>query len=368
MINKIRVYYFALIFVLISLGSYPSFASVEFVYSGEQDNKSFDRLILDLKDHTKDIKNLKFSVLSSNNCDKLIFALLCQLPSKPGLEHLDLSQVSLSNDLIKKLSDYLAGSKLKTLNLIASELTDSSASLLAEGLKKNKSLQELNLGGNLISVAGALSLSESIKENNHLVSLKLGGNPIGNIGLQALCKALEENKSLVFLDLTYSNVSVLEPITDLLKVNNSLQHLNLNYNLIDKKSWQPFTTVLESNSSLVQLELEGCRLPESGLVDLFSGLVKNSTLMSLNLSNNQIASVSSVIEYFKASKNLKSLYLRFNKIKNSDEIIMLATLVAADSTFEVLDLRWNPPVEEELRLELKEKLGKLSQILYFPNR
>ncbi|RUP49916.1 hypothetical protein BC936DRAFT_140982 [Jimgerdemannia flammicorona] len=110
------------------------------------------------------------------------------------------------------------------LSSVDNGIGENGASTLAEALKMNTSLQNLNLAvhilcthvgdlhgrnhyeqssskGNTISEKGARALAEALKMNTSLQTLNLSTNAIGGNGASALAEALKINTSLQDLDL-----------------------------------------------------------------------------------------------------------------------------------------------------------------------
>ncbi|RUS26956.1 hypothetical protein BC938DRAFT_483892 [Jimgerdemannia flammicorona] len=70
------------------------------------------------------------------------------------------------------------------------------ASILAEVLKMNTSLQKLNLKDNDVGEKGASALAEALKMNENIETLDLEDNSIGAKGASTLAEALKMNTIL----------------------------------------------------------------------------------------------------------------------------------------------------------------------------
>ena len=123
-----------------------------------------------------------------------LFAALASNPNS-ALEHLYLGSSGLTSLSAKAAGEYLSTgkSKLRSLFMSMSRLGDSGATYLAEGLKKQDSIQRLGLSSALIGDAGAIALTDALKGKESLMVLDLGwrrgtlelgeeGNVISNVG------------------------------------------------------------------------------------------------------------------------------------------------------------------------------------------
>mmetsp|Transcript_9336 Transcript_9336/g.17893 ORF Transcript_9336/g.17893 Transcript_9336/m.17893 type:complete len:631 (+) Transcript_9336:70-1962(+) len=88
---------------------------------------------------------------------------------------------------------------LTELYLHNNGIDDEQASVIADVLRKNRTLKKLWMFHNNIGDAGAINLAKMIRENQSLRTMHLRGNAIGDSGAVEIAAALEENKTLEVL-------------------------------------------------------------------------------------------------------------------------------------------------------------------------
>ena len=153
-----------------------------------------------------DISHINIAELSNSNLSQINF-----LP----LEKLNLSYNNISITGIKILSNLLINSKLKKLNLSKNYLGDEGCSILAEGIKFNKSLISINLSRNYIIYQGIVDLALSMKSNDNceynssIKKINLSRNSINNSGLKEFCEILKNEPENRFtkINLQYNYIT-----------------------------------------------------------------------------------------------------------------------------------------------------------------
>ena len=108
-----------------------------------------------------------------------------------------------------------------------------------------------------IGDAGAQAIGEALKVNQTLQTLNLWNNQIGAAGAQAIGEALKVNQTLQTLCLSDNEIGYAgaAAIGDALKVNTTLQTLNLRYNQIGAAGAQAIGDALKVNQTLQTLVL-----------------------------------------------------------------------------------------------------------------
>ena len=141
------------------------------------------------------------------------------------------------------------------------------------------SLKVLDLYRNIITHKGIESM---IKSSTNLTHISAAFNPIGDDGIH-----LFSLKHLIQLNI--SNINMTEVgacVLDEFSVNNSLQSLEISYNIIEDKG---LTGILNNlPSTLVRLIVAGCNLTYHGAVSIGKMLRVNETLKHLEISTNSI--------------------------------------------------------------------------------
>ena len=174
-------------------------------------------------------------------------------------------------------------------------------------LFKNTTLRFLDLSGNGIGDFGALPILEYLKENNTLTTLILGFNDLSNGIGQNVKEMLLFNSTLTSLGLPGNNIRYEggADIADALRSNTTLAHLDLSNNCIgpdddtdddtddedeERKHAKAFPQMLKINTTLNTLNLGGNNLPSDFGGNVAEALEINSTLRTLNLEGNELGS------------------------------------------------------------------------------
>ena len=130
------------------------------------------------------------------------------------------------------------------------------------------------------------NITESLKLNNTISHLNLSTNNIGcnYESIQCLCEALKINSSISNLNLADNHIgdSSITCLCEMIKINKSLTKLNLRYNCINSNyHLLEITQALKNNNSIMELNLFGNSIDES----LGSIAIKHFTdLFSINTS------------------------------------------------------------------------------------
>lgn len=232
-----------------------------------------------------------------------------------------------------------------------------------------RTLAVLDLSGSNASNSEAIALAEALKVNNKLTSLILENNNIGASGVEALFKALEINSTLRSLDLRHNHiwknqVKVLEALGKALKKNQALNTLYLGDNYInnsddgmndpenldfndpkDLAAFSALTEGLKVNSGLSHLDLKGNWIGDLRAIDLAEALKGNNHITILNLGENKIGDIGAkaLFEALKVNRTLQSLDMSCNKIgyNGPAALISLAEALTRNRKLTRLDLTEN---------------------------
>ncbi|KAI6655121.1 Ubiquitinconjugating enzyme subfamily protein [Oopsacas minuta] len=199
-----------------------------------------------------------------------------------NLKELYLSSCGLDASSSTAIAEYLTSDPtLETLDLSFNILGRHGARILCDGLKHNTHLKVLRLDHNDFHAAGAKFFAEIIKSPTcNIRDLSFFCNYFDVPGIVEIAAALKVNKSLQVLDLGMNRVRKRGAglLCEALQENSTLKTLKLKFNLIpDEFSIKVVKTVLESkNSQLTQLFLAGNALEYETLV-IIVGLIRDST-------------------------------------------------------------------------------------------
>ena len=281
--------------------------------------------------------------------DTGVWALKTALKVNHTLQSLNLKHNQISNYGTEALGTALQiNQSLQSLNLKDNLISNTGAQTIATALKINKTLQSLNLGNVHISDTGALAWGGSRKDNQSLYS---HFDKIGNVGAQALGAALKVNQSLQKLNLSFNKIGDTGALAlgAALEINQSIQKLNLSFNKIGDTGVQALGAALKVNQSLQSLNLEHNKIGDTGALALGAALEVNQSLQSLNLSLNKIGDTGAlaIATALKVNQTLQSLNFGHNQIGNTGAQALGAAL-QANQTLQSLNF-YSPNVGDAMR-------------------
>lgn len=213
------------------------------------------------------------------------------------LVDLTLEQVGISNEACSLLAQSLTqNSTLQRLSIAYNGLRDTSAASLLTSLKHNNGLTELNIAGNMLSEESSQALADLLTDSSSLstlTNLNLAQNIfIGTEGASIIASALAIDTKITHLNLSEMKLSsvVSALLADSLASNSTLLRLNLtkNSSLGDDGAIH-MANLLRVNKTLQHLNLSGTRIGQKGADALARVLMdENDTLVSLNLGGNSM--------------------------------------------------------------------------------
>ena len=192
---------------------------------------------------------------------------------------------TMSSDTIVKL---LCCCSVLSLDMSHYNIIEERELYLSHALATNSSLVELNLTGCSLQVtdSNGPALTEMLKVNKTLQTLNMSWNSgVADVGAFFIAEGLLHNSGLKHLELKYCGITAegAKSIADALKVNRTLEHLNISHNTIGDTGVVHIAEALKSNNSLKRLELADCGLTEKGLTVLSASLVVNNSLQYLDI-------------------------------------------------------------------------------------
>ena len=280
--------------------------------------------------------------------------------------------VIISNCIVKNIS-------LQELNMSHNVIDIALANMIAEAISINKTLLKLDISYCDVPDSGAVVISESFKNNITLqeviISLKTvrisTGDPscnlfdqnIDNTRVQIVSNLLC-NKIVKILDLDISNNQISDdgvlPISDCLRQNNTLQHLNMSHNNISVKGAKELADVIQVNKTLRSLDISYCGIPEEGALVISESYKNNKTLKELIMSwedaiciniANSLCDLSDkgvdnvvvkIISKGLENKNVKitNLNLSYNQISD-DGVLSICECLRQNNTLQHLNMSHN---------------------------
>ena len=193
-----------------------------------------------------------------------------------------------THPLIRMLSDASACA-IKELRINECMVDCDVIAAICKGIEHNSTLELLDLSGcDLLSSVGEL-LSDMLRTNTSLLHLNLEENILGDQGISCLAAGLKSNSTLQSLDLKANHCAAqgCEQIAEALKAGGcQLRSLTLSSNPINDVGAKFLGDALVGNKNLESLDLHACMLGDIGIKLLCQGLVLNTTMKEINLSSN----------------------------------------------------------------------------------
>jgi hypothetical protein len=154
-------------------------------------------------------------------------------------------------------------------------LGDENIRLLCEKLRKDPK-RKLILRGNYIGTVGAKAIADLLKEQESLLHLSLEWNQIRSTGAEYLAEALLVNRSLVYLDLrnNYINSDASVALAQAIMQNTNLKTLDLRWNQIEDHGILAFKGCILDRKPSLNLLFHGNLLSETAIVTLNEWLKK----------------------------------------------------------------------------------------------
>ncbi|CAF3664402.1 unnamed protein product [Rotaria sordida] len=159
------------------------------------------------------------------------------------------------------------------LDLGSNSITSKGASVLADALKYNTTLEELDFHNNRISDLGVYSLAKVLSASDSILkALGLGSNGITDNGAEYLAEMLKINRTITWLALAGNQIGdygVKLLANTLAYQNTSLLVLSLHVNKsISDVSVDIIINMLQHNKSLKKLWIQDCNMSEDGKLKL----------------------------------------------------------------------------------------------------
>ena len=176
---------------------------------------------------------------------------------------LNLSNNKVNRDNLLQLDGILTNKTciLQILKLEGLNLKDSGCGLVCKALKRNHTLLELNLAKN--NIEGNKTLSSYIVNTNTLQKLDLHWNIIRGQGSYMLCKALIDNNSLRVLDLSWNSlaspasIKAINKLSEALSSHKSLMHVDISNNSLTAEDTETISKALEANHTILGIHMSG---------------------------------------------------------------------------------------------------------------
>eukprot|EP00808_Paulinella_micropora_P014279 g54964.t1 len=263
--------------------------------------------------------------------------------------------------------------KLEKLDISRNQIGAEGAQHIAKALEVNKTLQTLNINWNSIGAQGAEHIAEALKDHPSVTSVDLRVNSLSvesgsalaavakqNPRIKKMCgiplDSLRDNKTTE-LKLSSTSLGPAEAaiLAEFLKVNGTLQHIDLRNNQLGDEGAKHIASALKVNSSIRSIDLRannigiegakaiGLALQVNPILEKLSGVELKNHIQGLpqGVSDNE-----RILEYLRKQSKIKET----TATKKNEE----KTKVLSSAQQEARAMLQEPAVQERLK-KLKEE-------------
>ena len=243
--------------------------------------------------------------------EEQLLAILDSINRHPSLRRLVLSKNLFTDRVVERLASVLSQNKVvQRIQLCGNQLNGLRLGTILNSLNKN--VIQLNLRGNLIGDDDYLTIAQYLKKSN-LKRLYLQGNQITASGIEPIAQVLSINDKLDTLDLNCNRLADqgVEILAKSLEVNSVLRRLNLAKNEITDQSMTSIAQLLMTNDRLSLLCLRNNLITDQGIKTLVPGLKVNTTLTNIRLGFNRFTEEGNkmIIEMLNYNYSLFSVFI-----------------------------------------------------------
>ncbi|XP_067680970.1 leucine-rich repeat-containing protein 73-like [Haliotis asinina] len=237
------------------------------------------------------------------------------------------SDVELTKERIKEMSDLLESNQLRVLSLRNCKMSDVNFKRLMKSCGSSKSLLQMSLSVGVISDQQRIELlAQVLRKNKLLKSLHIHGNPIGDEGLKVIAEALSYNSHVTTLDVGDCDLG--DPSIQHLRLlllptaeQEGLSELGLSANTrITEAGWASLAMTVAHSPNLRRIYLDYNNLGNIGASSLLVGVAANQQIEVLDLEGTGFTEVTAQL-LLDLMQNypgkLRKITLRENKVKKS---------------------------------------------------
>ena len=239
---------------------------------------------------------------------------------------------------------------IQKLNIPSNGISDDEAVIFSECLKTNTTLIELDMSGRgNITSKGTNAIAEALKVNNTLQKLNISYNisfTDGADGAIAFSECLKTNTVLIELDISWNNIrhEGAIAIAEALKVNNTLQKLKISWDKIGDNGAIIFSECLKANTTLIELDLSENFFTLMGGKAIAEALKVNNTLQKLNISCNKIGDDGTIV--FSECLETNTTLIELDLSENYFTLMgakAIADALKVNNTLQKLNISYNKP-------------------------
>ena len=170
------------------------------------------------------------------------------------------------------------------------EISDSDSSVHRRRRVEQPSLYSSGTSSFKLIVADLEPFSEALTSNTSLQVMKLSLGLVFDDGVKYIAQGLQRNCSLETLDISDCEITVTggKPLSEALGTNMSLQCFRISRSKISCNAIRHISKGIKENVILKELDLSDCGITSKGIEALSEALIVNKTLEVLKLSSNKI--------------------------------------------------------------------------------
>eukprot|EP00930_Biecheleria_cincta_P051174 TRINITY_DN36330_c0_g1_i1.p1 TRINITY_DN36330_c0_g1~~TRINITY_DN36330_c0_g1_i1.p1 ORF type:complete len:430 (+),score=91.58 TRINITY_DN36330_c0_g1_i1:76-1365(+) len=163
-----------------------------------------------------------------------------------------------------------ASKDASALSLAYASIGDEGCNAIARYMRENIMLRTIDLRGNNIRADGLVVLAHALRSGGgNMTSLCMKWNQVGSHsrGIQALSDVLKGNQSITHLDLRNNKIGpdCAPYLSEMLRENSTITHLDLSWNDLGPDGGKALVEGIQANHSLIDCQLSGNRIAEDTL-------------------------------------------------------------------------------------------------------
>jgi len=229
---------------------------------------------------------------------------------------------------------------------------------LKDAFKTNNTVKKLHMDTR-IGAQGAIEFAEALKMNTTIQELNLRHNNIGNNGCIALADSLKINKTLKKINLVsnYIGNEGCIALANALKINKTIKIVYFRGNKIGLEGCVELAKALKINKTIQEINLCHNKIGSNGCKILADSLKINKTIKILDLGVNEIGDegADALANVLKINTTIQNMFLGRNYI-NAKGAIAIANALKINSGIQKIDLSENFKIGDDGGFVLLEAL------------
>jgi len=214
---------------------------------------------------------------------------------------------------------------------------------LKDAFKTNNTVKKLHMDTR-IGAQGAIEFAEALKMNTTIQELNLRHNNIGNNGCIALADSLKINKTLKKINLVsnYIGNEGCIALANALKINKTIKIVYFRGNKIGLEGCVELAKALTINKTIQEINFPQNEIGSNGCKILADALKINKTIKTINLGTNEIGDegADALANVLKINTTIQNMFLCCNYI-NAKGAIAIANALKINSGIQKIDLSEN---------------------------